>query len=130
MGESGRQGVSVSLPVMRSWKAGEMHAQELFEVETVGWNQVERGNGAVEEERDMIMIGLIERFCRKAYKGLTIFAKLLLMPSAIVILPAMVILAIVEFMILDIAWITMDFIDSKNDGNHFGLSRTVRWLMW
>ena len=51
MGEYGRQGVSVSLPVMRSWKAGEMHAQELFEVETVGWNQVERGNGAVEKER-------------------------------------------------------------------------------
>ncbi len=78
----------------------------------------------------MIMIGLIERFCRKAYKGMTIFGNLLVMPSAIVMLPAMVLLAIVEFLIVDIAWITADFIDSKIDGNHWDLSRTIQWLMW
>ena len=78
----------------------------------------------------MIMIGLIERFCRRAYKGLTIFANLLFMPSASVRLFAMFLLAIVEILLVDIIWIFFDFIDAKIDGKHWSLGDTVRYLMW
>jgi hypothetical protein len=77
------------------------------------------------------MIGLIERFCRKAYKGLSLFAMLLFLPSAIVILTVMSILAVVEFILLDVVWILLDFIDSKYfEKTHWSLASTISWLMW
>lgn len=78
----------------------------------------------------MIIIGLIERFYRRAYKHLTIFAKILFAPSTIVMLSAILALAIVEILIMDVAWICCDFIDSRREGVHWSLGDTIRYMMW
>lgn len=78
----------------------------------------------------MIILGLMERFCRTAYKGITVFANILFFPGAIIMLSGMLVLAVVEIFVLDITWILLDFIDSKLDGKHWSLGDTIRYLMW
>lgn len=76
----------------------------------------------------MIMIGLMERFWKKAYRGLTVFGYIMTAPSMIVIFPLMAILALAEMIILDIVWIVLDCIDTKNDGKYWNVLDSIRWL--
>lgn len=78
----------------------------------------------------MIMIGLMERFWKKAYRGLTVFGYIMTAPSMIVIFPLMAILAIVEMIILDIVWLVLDCIDAKKDVKYWNVLDSIRWLTW
>lgn len=78
----------------------------------------------------MIMIGLMERFWKKAYRGLTVFRYIMTAPSMIVIFPLMAILAIVEMIILDIVWLVFDCIDTKKDAKYWNALDSIRWLTW
>lgn len=78
----------------------------------------------------MIMIGLMEKFWKKAYRDLTVFGYIMTAPSMIVIFPLMAILAIVEMIILDIVWLVFDYIDTKRHGGYWFLTVAIRWLTW
>lgn len=78
----------------------------------------------------MIMIGLMERFLRKAYSGLTVFGYIVTAPSMTVIFSLMVILALAEMIMLDIVWLVWDCIDTKMYGKHWNVLDAIRYLTW
>lgn len=80
----------------------------------------------------MIMLGLIYRFHRRGYRYLTIFGKVLMAPGFIAIVLGMLALSVVEFFVVDLLWLLMDFIDEKseNENKPYSLVKAINYLMW
>lgn len=65
----------------------------------------------------MAMLGYMRRLWESAYDIMTIWGKLLFLPSALLIFPMMLVLAAVEIITLDVMWI---IIICNEEGFHLG----------
>ena len=59
----------------------------------------------------MAMLGVMKRLWRHEYRILTIWGILVLLPSILVIFPSLLLLAVVEFFVLDIPWLILTIIE-------------------